>query len=985
MDLLAVVGLVSSIVTFLDVGSKLCVTANQLYKDGQTANDRECSIILDDLREVCRVLEASTTATSGAPYTSNGVNQRIAILASRCLGLAQPLSAKLQALAVPPGSSRGAAFKKALKRMWNRNEINEAAQQLREYRHELAFNILTDLPTHNQLLSAIGMNLRPLENSISAVESRLSTIMPGVEAGLLAFTTKMDHLDKSQQSVQLTIQSLNRQGVEHHNKVLNELKAIGSQNTSQHEKIISHLREQVTELEQVVRSLREQQFFHVSGNQNSLTACMVANSDATAPGIIFTNFLKTAQSAIHEFFARHRQGSSVAGRGLITQAEAKALEFTTRNLSECMDKESMNVHHATFSWAAVVDAPGFGTAILRVTSQKQSPRCHRRSRLQKTRTALKASLKLITSRDLIPHGLNFNYCYSLDPRGLPSLVQGVRLFNVLPQNDATFVHQYDLGRVCSREMVLVLLRHWSQVEDLFEGSETCRCCYGATPIDEIMDLSSRERVDQQFDTGDWECRTETDIGKLLMGAPLIWALFEYFPRNYTPFDRDEDGQTILHFAASGDPEEAYTACSFLIDLGAEKDAWTRDGALAFHTALGQLVFRIKETKDGGVLTTLMSNSEKLLRLLWADTFEPPDTTICAIFDALRGISEIEYTSKRPLIQGVLRLITRLGGFADWHGYFAVTWFWGFSDWSRTGSPKKSEDRSFLMSFLTDVFDCFPPGREILSQVIMHINMLRYKNLLPPDFLTEPGFLLYGRCGHLRFSPVTFSPWFEPCDNHRDSIATTTSSIDDLRGRQLFVGIIELLRICIRVGVDIYVSQDGMSSVLDSFYLYGLGGTWRALVEKEAGIDQEYVKKSIEIRWACHRRRDEMELREVENLKRREEIQKWKEQDKEREQKERQRMEEESLWYSFPTATSFATAMSSTPWLLDEDQQAMEEARARWAAEDHQREAENEERKEARLRWGRENERRLEEDRRRKQEERSWNFVVGNRDQSCACL
>jgi len=428
--------------------------------------------------------------------------------------------------------------------MWRRSEINNAAEQLREYQQELSINILTDL-RNLASTNAQHSDVLRLESSISTVETRLSAIARDVGAGLLDVTTKLGRLEISHQNADAQIQALSRQGAANHGETITEFKAVASLNETHHDTLIRHIRVQSTELQRVARSLDEQQFVHVSGNEESLTALVFANTDATATGPVFATFLRTAQATMKEFFAKHRHSSKTPCVGFTTQAECQALEFVAKSLSDCMRKESTNIHYATFSWAATVNYLGLGTVMIQITNQQQLPRCQQP---QSQRTSLRCSLTLITSRDILPHGMSFDYQYSADPRGLPSLVSGIRLFNLLPQNDISFVHKLELGRIYSREVVLILMKHWSQVKDSYLGSGQCRCCNNDPTVDDIIESWSQQVVDKcsEKDHSERETGIDIELEKLPIEAPLIQAMFSHFPRHYTPFDRDEDGHTILH-------------------------------------------------------------------------------------------------------------------------------------------------------------------------------------------------------------------------------------------------------------------------------------------------------------------------------------------------------------------------------------------------------------------------------------------------------
>jgi len=407
------------------------------------------------------------------------------------------LLAKLQGLVVPPNSGRGTVIRQALKSAWKRDEIQHLVHQLQEYRQELALNVLTELRatclTQAQLSATLDIALRPLENTISAVETRLSTIVQSLRAELSDITTQLDRLVISQNNIDTSIQSLRQQSTESQEQTATGFQIIASQQERHYEGLSRHLQLQISQLERL-RFSTESQSTHVVGDERSLTAFMLSeNNTTTTP--VYARFMKSAQFAIKDFCAEYQSRSASSGRS-IQHAESEALKFVEKSLTDFMECDIANIHSAIFSSNAVSHYAGLGTIMLQVVRREPTPRRQHNNNNTGGQKSLTASLTLITPANVASRGLKFSYDYRIDARGPLSLVAPILFFNILLDGDLLYDLKLHLGSPASRKA---------------DGLPPRSSCSG---------------------TG--------------CDSTLVECLFLHHGRGYTPFDRDSDGNTMLH-------------------------------------------------------------------------------------------------------------------------------------------------------------------------------------------------------------------------------------------------------------------------------------------------------------------------------------------------------------------------------------------------------------------------------------------------------
>ena len=164
MDALTALSVATSVVSFVDFGSKLLSKSRKLYKsaDGALTENVDIEIIVADIEKLFQGLRRKlpenrplgNTSTGCTPFEDDG---SLDVLCRRCVEIAAELMSRLDRLKVEersdlPEGRKGRrrdvlfrsweSFRKALEASWNRDEIEDLAATLRDYRGEIEFRML---------------------------------------------------------------------------------------------------------------------------------------------------------------------------------------------------------------------------------------------------------------------------------------------------------------------------------------------------------------------------------------------------------------------------------------------------------------------------------------------------------------------------------------------------------------------------------------------------------------------------------------------------------------------------------------------------------------------------------------------------------------------------------------------------------------------------------------------------------------------------
>jgi hypothetical protein len=139
MDPLTVIGLVGNIVQFVDFTSKLLSKAGEVYRsaDGALVENTDLEIVANDLISLCSPRNPNTTIPSDNPALD--------ALWSKCEEVGKELLEALAKLKIQGQKTKWKSFRKALKSVWSKEEIEALLKRLSSFRDELNLRILVDL------------------------------------------------------------------------------------------------------------------------------------------------------------------------------------------------------------------------------------------------------------------------------------------------------------------------------------------------------------------------------------------------------------------------------------------------------------------------------------------------------------------------------------------------------------------------------------------------------------------------------------------------------------------------------------------------------------------------------------------------------------------------------------------------------------------------------------------------------------------------
>jgi hypothetical protein len=136
MDPLSAIGLVSSLITFVEFSWKLVSGANEIYEsaNGVTTENLHIANVIEDLRRVTIEIDAKDIG-------NNARDQPLKQLAFNCHHLSEELLEILDKLKISEKNSRWKALKVKWDSMRQRSEIVSIRDRLAEYRSEIMLHL----------------------------------------------------------------------------------------------------------------------------------------------------------------------------------------------------------------------------------------------------------------------------------------------------------------------------------------------------------------------------------------------------------------------------------------------------------------------------------------------------------------------------------------------------------------------------------------------------------------------------------------------------------------------------------------------------------------------------------------------------------------------------------------------------------------------------------------------------------------------------
>lgn len=140
MDALAGIGLASSIISFVDFGSKLLSKAREIAisADGALSENLDLELVTEDLRNL------SDNLRDGSGLRSLS-EQKLVHLRRGCVEVADQLIDALDRLKIKQDKTPFKSFQQAIKILWKKEKLEELTQRLSLYRQQLDTHFLVDL------------------------------------------------------------------------------------------------------------------------------------------------------------------------------------------------------------------------------------------------------------------------------------------------------------------------------------------------------------------------------------------------------------------------------------------------------------------------------------------------------------------------------------------------------------------------------------------------------------------------------------------------------------------------------------------------------------------------------------------------------------------------------------------------------------------------------------------------------------------------
>ncbi|KAI9650418.1 hypothetical protein NHQ30_000432 [Ciborinia camelliae] len=185
LDPFSALSLASSIVQFVDFGSKVISSAAELHhsSEGALANNLELSTIVSDLNSISNNLAARHSQQEIQTYSKD--EQALIGLASQCKELSDKLLHDLDDLRIKGSHKIWASARQAIRSLWKEAYIAKTSKRLDEFRNELTLRFLALL---NDRHSGLNAALTELQCCQDRFETNTARNLLGLKNDLLTLS-----------------------------------------------------------------------------------------------------------------------------------------------------------------------------------------------------------------------------------------------------------------------------------------------------------------------------------------------------------------------------------------------------------------------------------------------------------------------------------------------------------------------------------------------------------------------------------------------------------------------------------------------------------------------------------------------------------------------------------------------------------------------------------------------------------------------------
>ncbi|KAI1391381.1 uncharacterized protein F4822DRAFT_184402 [Hypoxylon trugodes] len=179
MEAVAVVGLASNILQFVEFTAKLIRISNELRNHRTWSTSRDHEIVTKHLKLLTQNISESAKVISQTSAMALPEEKALRLVADRCCELAKTLLSRLSKCGIQPGQNGGRLqrAKAILNGIWNKQEIEEIAHRLQFFRSELELHYTTQIrktQLDQQIRQSTKEDLQLVLDRLDALESLIS-------------------------------------------------------------------------------------------------------------------------------------------------------------------------------------------------------------------------------------------------------------------------------------------------------------------------------------------------------------------------------------------------------------------------------------------------------------------------------------------------------------------------------------------------------------------------------------------------------------------------------------------------------------------------------------------------------------------------------------------------------------------------------------------------------------------------------------------
>lgn len=142
---LAAIGLAGNIVQFIDFGAKLLSKANQIRKEGSTAENVHLGVVTKDLSRYIDSLNSAIIAQQREKRVLGEEDTALYEICGGCLQVAHELETALEGLGSNGRVGKWKSYRHAFKSIWGKSRVTELRDRLSVYSSQMDRRLLASI------------------------------------------------------------------------------------------------------------------------------------------------------------------------------------------------------------------------------------------------------------------------------------------------------------------------------------------------------------------------------------------------------------------------------------------------------------------------------------------------------------------------------------------------------------------------------------------------------------------------------------------------------------------------------------------------------------------------------------------------------------------------------------------------------------------------------------------------------------------------